>query len=57
MIDVGVAIIRRHEPVSHESASITFADGTFFPRPSGLEVWVAGASDAALQQRGAGSNL
>lgn len=38
------------QPVSYESDSITFKDGTFLPRPTGLGLWVTGASDAGLKR-------
>jgi probable F420-dependent oxidoreductase len=44
------AIFGEQQPVSYESASVSFADGTFFPRPVGLDLWVAGSSDAGLRR-------
>ena len=38
------------QPVDFESASVSFADGTFLPRPIGLGLWVTGTSDAGLRR-------
>ena len=38
------------QPVSIESDSISFNDGTFLPHPSGLGLWVTGTSDAGLKR-------
>ena len=44
------AIFGEAQPVSYESPSVTFSDGTFLPRPKHLPLWVAGASDAGLER-------
>ncbi len=38
------------QPVDFESDSLTFAAGTFLPRPTGLGLWVTGTSDAGLRR-------
>lgn len=44
------AIFGRTQPVSYESASVSFRDGTFLPRPARLPLWVTGASEAGLER-------
>jgi alkanesulfonate monooxygenase SsuD/methylene tetrahydromethanopterin reductase-like flavin-dependent oxidoreductase (luciferase family) len=44
------AIFGEAQPVSYESKDLTFADGTFYPRPTRLPLWVTGASDAGLER-------
>ena len=44
------AMAGAQQPVSYESDSITFADGTFLPRPGSLPLWVTGSSDAGLKR-------
>lgn len=44
------AIFEAPQPVSYESGSVTFASGTFLPRPTRLPLWVTGASDAGLER-------
>lgn len=44
------AIFALPQPVAFESATLSFADGTFLPRPSHLPLWVTGASDAGLER-------
>ena len=44
------AIFAETQPVSYASPSVTFADGTFYPRPVRLPLWVTGASDAGLER-------
>lgn len=44
------AIFGEQQPVSFESKSVSFADGTFYPRPTRLPLWVTGASDAGLER-------
>lgn len=38
------------QPVSFESDSVSFSNGTFLPRPAGLGLWVTGTSDAGLRR-------
>lgn len=44
------AIFGPTQPVAFESATLAFSDGTFFPRPSRLPLWVTGASEAGLER-------
>jgi len=44
------AIFGEAQPVSYEGKDLTFADGTFYPRPTRLPLWVTGASDAGLER-------
>ncbi len=44
------AIFGETQPVSYQSQTLTFADGTFYPRPVRLPLWVTGASDAGLER-------
>lgn len=38
------------QPMSFESDTITFANGTFLPRPGSLALWATGSSDAGLRR-------
>ena len=38
------------QPASHASPTVTFENGTFYPRPSRLPLWVTGASDAGIER-------
>ena len=42
------AILDGEQPVSYESANVSFSGGEFYPRPTDLRLWIAGTSDAAL---------
>ena len=44
------AIFGETQPVSFESKSVSFTNGTFFPRPKRLPLWVTGASEAAFER-------
>jgi alkanesulfonate monooxygenase SsuD/methylene tetrahydromethanopterin reductase-like flavin-dependent oxidoreductase (luciferase family) len=44
------AIFGEAQPVSYSSPSVTFTDGTFYPRPVRLPLWVTGGSDAGLER-------
>ena len=44
------AIFGETQPVSFESKSLSFTNGTFFPRPKRLPLWVTGASEAAFER-------
>ena len=44
------AIFGEQQPVAYESKSVSFAEGTFYPRPTRLPLWVTGASDAGLER-------
>lgn len=47
------AIASEQQPMSFESDNITFANGTFLPRPGSLALWVTGSSDAGLRRAAA----
>ena len=38
------------QPVRYEGRDLSFAGGTFFPRPVRLPLWVTGASDAGIER-------
>jgi alkanesulfonate monooxygenase SsuD/methylene tetrahydromethanopterin reductase-like flavin-dependent oxidoreductase (luciferase family) len=38
------------QPVSHAGPRAPFSDGTFYPRPKGLRIWVAGRSPASMKR-------
>ncbi|MGH2456605.1 MAG: LLM class flavin-dependent oxidoreductase, partial [Candidatus Limnocylindria bacterium] len=44
------AILRGDQPVSYHGDAISFADGTFLPRPDGLRMWVTGSSEPGLRR-------
>ena len=44
------AMFGETQPVSRDGARIKFAQGTFFPRPRGLRIWVAGRSGPAMDR-------
>lgn len=44
------AMLDEHQPVSVATRSVSFTDGTFYPRPSGLSLWIAGYSEAAQRR-------
>jgi alkanesulfonate monooxygenase SsuD/methylene tetrahydromethanopterin reductase-like flavin-dependent oxidoreductase (luciferase family) len=44
------AIFGETQPVSYESKSVSFTDGTFYPRPTRLPLWVTGGSEAAFER-------
>ena len=44
------AIFGDGQPVTFESGTLSFRDGTFLPRPTRLPLWVTGASDAGLER-------
>ena len=43
-------ILDGEQPVSVEGETISFADGTFLPRPNGLGLWVTGSSEPGLKR-------
>jgi alkanesulfonate monooxygenase SsuD/methylene tetrahydromethanopterin reductase-like flavin-dependent oxidoreductase (luciferase family) len=44
------AMLRPDQPVSFESETVSFADGTFLPRPERLPLWVTASSEAGLKR-------
>jgi len=44
------AILDGEQPVSVEGETISFADGTFLPRPERLGLWVTGSSEPGLKR-------
>ncbi len=44
------AILDGEQPVSVDTPSVSFTNGTFYPRPAGLALWVAGFSEAAQRR-------
>lgn len=44
------AILDGEQPVSVEGETLSFADGTFLPRPNRLGLWVTGSSEPGLKR-------
>jgi alkanesulfonate monooxygenase SsuD/methylene tetrahydromethanopterin reductase-like flavin-dependent oxidoreductase (luciferase family) len=44
------AMAGEQQPVSFESDSVTFENGTFLPRPRSAALWATGSSDAGLKR-------
>lgn len=44
------AILDGDAPVSYDGEFISFANGTFLPRPSKLRLWIAGSSEPGLRR-------
>jgi probable F420-dependent oxidoreductase len=44
------AITRPEQPVSYEGSPVSFRDGTFYPLPEALRIWIAGRSGPALSR-------
>jgi alkanesulfonate monooxygenase SsuD/methylene tetrahydromethanopterin reductase-like flavin-dependent oxidoreductase (luciferase family) len=44
------AIFGEEQPVSHTGEVLSFAEGTFLPRPAGLRLWVTGSSEPGLRR-------
>jgi alkanesulfonate monooxygenase SsuD/methylene tetrahydromethanopterin reductase-like flavin-dependent oxidoreductase (luciferase family) len=39
-----------HQPVTFDGEAISFEDGTFFPRPTGLALWATASSEPGLKR-------
>ncbi len=44
------AILDGEQPVAFESKTLSFANGSFYPKPRRVSLWIAGGSDAARRR-------